>query len=153
TLYGQNYGRPGLYPLAIHILGDLIGHQHILITARLITAFATLLTGAALAWLIRKLFNDPLFAAFGAVVFLSGDVLLQRGWLAYSDPLFALFTFGAMAFLWVATEERRSVLLLLAALCLVCSFLTKVPTGYVNYAVLLAILIWRHPNRTFLFTP
>jgi 4-amino-4-deoxy-L-arabinose transferase-like glycosyltransferase len=131
----------------------VLGEQYILIAARLITASATLLTGLTLAWLIRRIFKDPLFAAFGAAVFLSGDMLLWRGWLAYSDPTFSFFTFGAMACLWVAAEERRLALLALAALGLIGSFLTKIPTGYVYYGVLAAVLIWQHPNRKFLFTP
>ena len=152
TLYGQNYGRPGLYSFAILTVSGVLGEQHILIAARLITVSATLLTGLTLAWFIRRIFNDRLFAAFGAAVFLSGDVLLRRGWLAYSDPAFSFFTFGAMACLWVAVEEKRLALLALAALGLIGSFLTKVPTGYVYYGVWAAVLIWRHPNRMFLFS-
>jgi hypothetical protein len=152
TLYGQNYGRPGLYSFAILIVSRILGEQHILIAARLITVLATLLTGMTLAWLIRRIFNDRLFAAFGAAVFLSGDVLLRRGWLAYSDSTFSFFTFGAMACLWVAVEEERVALLAVAALGLIGSFLTKVPTGYVYYGVMTAVLIWRHSNRKFLFS-
>jgi 4-amino-4-deoxy-L-arabinose transferase-like glycosyltransferase len=153
TLYGNNYGRPGLYSLIILLLSSVLGEEHLLIAARLVAACSTLLTGLTLAWLIRKLFNDRLFAAFATAVFLSGDVLLRRGWVAYSDPMFSFFTFGAMACLWVATAERRTTLLFLAALALIGSFLTKAPTGYVFYAVLAIVLIWRHPNRDFLFAP
>jgi len=152
TLYGQSYGRPGLYSLAILGLSRIFGEQHILIAARLITASATLLTALTLAWLIRRVFQDRLFAAFGAAVFLSGDVLLRRGWLAYSDPMFSFFVFGAMACLWVAMEERHYGFLVLAALGLIGSFLTKVPTGFVYYGVLAAVLLWRHRNRTFLLS-
>ncbi len=153
TLYGHNYGRPGLYSWLILLFAGVLGEQHILIAARLIAASSTLSIGLILAWLIRRLFNDRLFAAFGAAVFLSGDMLLYRGWLAYSDPTFSLFTFGAMACLWIATEERRPALLLFAALGLIASFLTKVPTGYLYYTVLALVLIWRHRNRGFLFSP
>ena len=153
TLYGQPYGRPGLYSLAILLLSRVLGEQHILIAARLITASATVLTAVTLAWLIYKLFKDRLFAAFGAAVFLSGDVLLQRGWLAYSDPVFSFFVFSAMACLWVAVEERRHSLLILTACALIASFLTKLPTGYLNYVVLGSVLLWRHPNWKFLLTP
>jgi 4-amino-4-deoxy-L-arabinose transferase-like glycosyltransferase len=153
TLYGQSYGRPSLFSFAILLLSDILGGQNILVAARLITATATVLTGLTLAWLIRAIFQDRFFAAFGAAVFLSGDVLLRRGWLAYSDPTFSFFTFGAMACLWVATEQRRYELLLLATLGLIGSFLTKVPTGYVYYGVLATLLLWRHPNRQFLLTP
>jgi hypothetical protein len=55
TLYGQNYGRPGLYSFAILFVSRILGEQHILIAARLITVLATLLTGLTLAWLIRRI--------------------------------------------------------------------------------------------------
>ena len=135
TLYGTNFGRPALYSWLILLLTGVLGKANILIAARLITVSSTLLIGLTLAWLVRKIFDDRLLAAFAAAVFLSGDVLLYRGWLAYADPLFSLFTFAAMAFLWVATEERRRDLLVFAALCLMGSFLAKVFTGYVFYGV------------------
>jgi 4-amino-4-deoxy-L-arabinose transferase-like glycosyltransferase len=153
TLYGLSYGRPGLYAWLILLPTAILGEQHTLIAARLIAASSTLLIGLTLAWLVRRLFKDRLFAAFAAAVFLSGDTLLQRGWIAYADPTFSLLTFAAMACLWVATEERRRGLLILAALCLIGSFLAKVLTGYLFYAVLGLVLLWRHKNRGFLFTP
>ena len=91
-----------------------MGEQHVLIAARLIAVSSTLLLGLTLAWLVRRIFNDRVLAAFAAAVFLSGDVLLYRGWLAYVDPLFSLLTFGAMSALWVAVEERRRDLFFLA---------------------------------------
>jgi 4-amino-4-deoxy-L-arabinose transferase-like glycosyltransferase len=153
TLYGQNFGRPGLYSWLILLLTGILGEQNILIAARLITISSTLLIGLTLAWLIRKIFDDRLLAAFAAAVFLSGDVLIYRGWLAYSDPFFSLLTFAAMACLWVATEEGRRDLLVFAAFCLICSFLAKALTGYVFYGVLGLVLLWRHENRRFLLTP
>jgi 4-amino-4-deoxy-L-arabinose transferase-like glycosyltransferase len=153
TMYGEPLGRPGLYAWLIAGLSDLLGHQHILIAARLIAASSTVLIGLMLAWLVRRLFNDRLLAAFAAAVFLSGDVLLQRGWHAYVDPLFSLITFAAMACLWIAVEERRRTFLLLAMLGLSGSFLAKALTGYVFYGFLGLVLIWRHRNRGFLFTP
>lgn len=153
TLYGLSYGRPGLYSWLILLPTAILGDQHALIAARLIAASSTVLIGLTLAWLVRKLFDDRLLAAFAAAVFLSGDTLLQRGWIAYADPTFSFFTFAAMACLWVAVEQRRRSLLLLAALCLVGSFLAKVLTGYLFYAVLGLVLLWRHRNRGFLLSP
>ena len=153
THLGNEYPRPGLFPWLIIALSIGLGWENILIAARAITVVSTILTGLTIAWLAIKLFNDRLMAAFAAAIFLSGDVLLYRGWLAYSDPVFTFFTFGAMACLWVATEERRSDLLVLAALALVGAFLSKVPTTYVFYGVLGLVLLWRHENRLFLFRP
>ena len=153
TLYGHNLGRPGLYSWLILLPTSVLGEQNILVAARLVTVCSTVLIGLILAWLVRKIFNDRLLSAFAAAVFLSGDVLLYRGWLAYVDPLFSLFTFAAMACLWVATEQRRRDLLIVAALCLICAFLAKAVTGYVFYGVLGLVLLWRHENRRFLLAP
>ena len=153
TLYGHPLGRPGLYCWLILPLIRALGEQHILIAARLIAVSSTLLLGLTLAWLVRRLFNDRVLAAFAGAVFLSGDVLLYRGWLAYVDPLFSLLTFGAMSALWIAVEERRRNLLLLAMLGVIGSFLAKALTGYVFYGIFALVLLWRHGNRRFLFTP
>jgi len=114
TLYGHSFGRPGLYSWLILLPTSVLGEQNILVAARLVTVCSTVLIGLILAWLVRKIFNDRLLSAFAAAVFLSGDVLLYRGWLAYVDPLFSLFSFAAMACLWVATEQRRRDLLIVA---------------------------------------
>lgn len=153
TLYGGSYGRPGLYSWLMLIPTAVLGEQHVRIAARLVAASSTLAIGLTVAWLARKLFRDRLFAAFAAAVFLSGDTLFQRGWIAYADPTFSMFTFAAMACLWVATEERRLGLLVLAGLGLIGSFLTKVITGYLFYGVLVLVLLWRHRNRRFLLGP
>jgi 4-amino-4-deoxy-L-arabinose transferase-like glycosyltransferase len=153
THLGNEYPRPGLFPWLIIALTTGLGWENILIAARVIAVTSTILTGLTIAWLAIRISKDRLTAAFAAAIFLSGDVLLYRGWLAYSDPVFALFTFGAMACLWVATEERRNGLLVLAALALVGAFLSKVPTTYVFYGTLGLVLLWRHENRFFLFRP
>ena len=153
TMYGNPLGRPGLFAWLIAALTDVLGDRQVLVAARLIAAASTVLLGLTLAWLVRRLFNDRLLAAFAAAIFLSGDTLLQRGWHAYVDPLFALITFAAIACLWVATQERRRDFLLLAALALAGSFLAKALTGYVFYGAFGLILLWRHRNRGFLFTP
>ena len=153
SLYGGGFGRPGIYSWLILLLTGALGADNILIAARLITVASTLSMGLVLAWLVRKIFKDGLLAAVSAAVFLSGDVLLYRGWLAYVDPFFSAFTFAAMACLWAAVEERRRGLLLLAVLALIGSFLAKALTGYVFYGGLGLVLLWRHANRRFLLGP
>lgn len=153
TVYGASMGRPGVFVWLIVAITKIIGVANVLIAARLIAAMSTLLLGLVLAWLVRRLFNDRLLAALAAAIFMSGDVLLQRGWLAYVDPLYALMTFTAMACLWIAAEERRRSLLVLAALALMGAFLAKALTAYVFYGVLALVLLWRHPNRWFLLSP
>src|SRR5207249_1658856 len=150
THYGSVYPRPGLFPLLIAGVSNILGWSNVLIAARMIAISATILTGLTLAWLVLRIYGDRTLAALSAAIFLSGDVLLYRGWLAYADPLFALFTFGAMACLWVAVNERRAGLLALAAVGLMGAFLAKVLTAYVFYGVLGLVLLWRHGNRRFL---
>jgi 4-amino-4-deoxy-L-arabinose transferase-like glycosyltransferase len=153
TLYGHNYGRPGLFAWLMLPIAGLIGWDHVLMAARVVAIVSTVLTGLTLFWLVRRIFKEELLAAFSAAVYLSGDVLMYRGWLAYADPLFAFLTFAAMTCLWIAVAERRHDFLVLGALALIGTFLTKTVTGYAFYGVLALVLAWRHQNRTFLVRP
>src|SRR5690242_17972844 len=135
TLYGENYGRPPLLNWLVIPLAEALGWQHVLIASRLVATMATLGAGLVLAWLTLHLTRNRTLAALSAAVFLSGDVLFYRGWLAYSDPLFMLFVFGAIACLWVSVLEKRGALLWLAMLCLTCGFLAKVQTAYLFYLI------------------
>lgn len=153
TLYGGLYGRPGLFSWLIFGLSEMLGWDHVRLAARLVAITATAGTGLVLAWMVNRLFGDRQLAALAAATYLTGDVLIARGWLAYSDPLFALLVFAAIACLWVATAERRPGFLAIAALCLAGSFLTKVATGYVFYGGMGLVLLLLHPNRLFLLSP
>lgn len=153
TMYGHNYGRPGLFSWAMLPPTLLAGWDHVLLAARAVTVAATIAAGLTLAWLVRRIFKDDLLAAFSAATYLSGDVLIYRGWLAYADPLYACLIFVAMACLWVATAERRLGLLAAGAVALGAAFLTKTVTGYVFYGTLGLVLLWRHDNRGFLLRP
>ncbi len=151
--YGENYGRPPLFNWLIIPLASFLGWEHVLVAARLIAAAATFGTGLILFWLMRQLFQDKNLAWFAGAIYLSGDLLFRRGWLAYADPLFALFVFGAIAFLWVAVDKKRLSLFALANLCLMASFLTKALTAYCFYGIAFLVLFWLHQNRRFLFSP
>lgn len=153
SFYGHPYGRPGLFAWLTLTVTWLLGWGNILVAARIVTIAATILTGLSLAWLTRRIFKDNLHAAFAAVVFLSGDILLYRGWLAYADPLFSLFVFLAIACAWIATTERRYFILSLGLCALAASFLTKTYTGYIFYGIFALVLLWRHPARSFLLHP
>jgi 4-amino-4-deoxy-L-arabinose transferase-like glycosyltransferase len=150
TLYGENYGRPPLLNWLVIPVAEVLGWQHMLIASRLVAALATMGTGLILAWLTLHLTRNRGLAAFSAAVFLSGDVLFYRGWLAYSDPLFTFFVFGAIACLWVSALTRRGSLLWLAAAFLTCGFLTKVQTAYLFYAVSAAVLAVDRDARRYL---
>jgi len=153
TLFGSLYGRPPLYNWLIIPLANLFGWDHVLVAARLVTACASALTGLVLAWLSRNLTGDRTLAAFAALIYLSGDMLFYRGWLAYSDPLFGMFVFTAIACVWVGLEQDRPLLIWMAVVSLTCAFLTKVETAYLFYGISLGALAIRHEYRVRLFRP
>ena len=90
---------------------------------------------------------------FAALVYLTSDALVYHGWLAYTDPLFAFFIFGAIACLWVATTRRSIALVWTAAAAVSCAALTKGQTAYVFYAVAALVLLRRRELRAFLLRP
>ena len=150
TLYGTNYGRPPLLNWLIIPLAEMLGWDRMLLASRLVAATATVLTGLVLAWLTLNLTRNRALAAFAAVVFLSGDALFYRGWLAYADPLLTLCVFGAIACLWVAVLRKEGALLWLAVLLVTCGFLAKVQTAYLFYGVALVVLAADRDARRFL---
>jgi 4-amino-4-deoxy-L-arabinose transferase-like glycosyltransferase len=151
TLYGANYGRPPLLNWLIIPLAEMMGWERVLLASRLIAAAATMATGLVLAWLTLNLTRNRDLAAASAAVFLSGDALFYRGWLAYADPLFTLCVFGATACLWVSVQRQRGPLLWIAATLLACGFLTKDQTAYLFYGVAFAALLLRSDARRYLF--
>jgi 4-amino-4-deoxy-L-arabinose transferase-like glycosyltransferase len=153
TLYGAVYGRPPLYNWLIIPFANLFGWDHVLVAARLVTAVATVLTGLVLAWLAAKLTHNRVLSALAALIYLSGDALFYRGWLAYSDPVFSLFVFSAIACLWVGLHEDRPALVWLAVAAATCAFLTKVQTAYLFYGISLLILSARRDYRARLLRP
>lgn len=153
TLYGVQYARPPLFNWLILVFTNVLGPTNIVIAARLVNMLATLATAAVLAWLVRRIFADRKFALFAAAAYLSGDLLFKRGWIAYADSLFALCIFTAVACLWVALETKQTRWLVVATLSLCCAFLAKVQTAYIFYGVAGLVLLWRHSNRKFLFSP
>jgi len=153
-MYGAYNGRPPLVNWLIMPLAELIGWQHVAVAARLVSVAATLGMAGWLYWLVRRLFADRTFAVFVALACLTlADLLLYRGWLSYTDPVFAFFTFGAMATLWVAAVERRTSWLLLSVVLVSCALLTKAFTAYVFYGTVAFVLLWQREARRFLLSP
>lgn len=150
TVYGANYGRPPFFNWLMLPFGFYFGWQPILIIARLITLFLTMSTAVGLMWFVRRIFHHRTLAIVAGVVYLSGDVLFRRGWLAYSDPLFSFFVFGAMALLWVAVLEKNRLFLALSLLSVIGAFLSKAYTGYAFYTGAWFILALSRENRKFL---
>ncbi|HXH54684.1 MAG TPA: hypothetical protein VNK03_02950, partial [Gammaproteobacteria bacterium] len=152
--YGTPYTRPPLFNWFIIPLAYLLGWTHVLIASRLVAMAATACTSLVLMWLVQKCFKNKSLTLFCALIYLSGDVLFRRGWLAYADPLFSFCVFSAIACLWVAIEEERPQLLFFATIGLIASFLTKALTGYIFYGLSAAMLFYRYDSkRFFLFKP
>jgi 4-amino-4-deoxy-L-arabinose transferase-like glycosyltransferase len=154
TLYGINLLRPPMMNWLALPIANLLGWSHILIAIRLLSVLATLGTAAWLYWLCRKLFEDRSFALFASLSYLClMDLQLYRGWLSYTDPLFAFFTFGAMVALWIACLERHRGWLLLSVAMVSCALLTKAFTAYVFYGTVFFVLVCQRSTRNFLLSP
>lgn len=154
TMYGHDLQRPPLMNWLVIPLAELLGWTHVLVVTRLVSVVATLGMAGWLFWLARRLFGDRDFALFAALACLTlADLTLYRGWLAYTDPTFAFFTFGAMATLWVATLERNRWWLLASIVLISCALLTKAFTAYVFYGTAALVLMWQREARSFLLSP
>ncbi len=153
TLLNYPYGRPPLYIWLISAVTKLIGWQQVLIAARLVVALTTILTSYLLFLFTRRIFKNSLLALLTVAIYLSGDLLFRRGYLAYADPLFSLFIFISIACLWLALDTKRYNFLIYAILAATAAFLTKALTIYIFYAVTALVMLWRHPNGKWLLTP
>lgn len=153
TLYGMNLQRPPLMNWLVIGVSNLIGWNHVLIATRLVTIAATLGMVAWLYWLCKKLFHDQPFALFASLACLSlADLLLYRGWLAYTDPVFSFFIFSAMATLWVATVEQHRGWLFASIVLISCALLTKALTAYIFYGTVLLVSLLYRDKRRFLLS-
>lgn len=153
VMYGADNHRPPLMNWLVMPLAQLIGWKHVVIASRLVSVAATLGCIAWLYWLSKRLFGDSQFALFAALSALAmADLLLYRGWLSYTDPTFAFFTFGALATLWVATTTASKQWLLVSVLLISCAMLTKAFTAYIFYGTAVLVLLYRKPARTFLLS-
>jgi len=154
TVYGINQQRPPLMNWLVIGVSSLIGWSHVLVATRIVTIAATLGMVGWLYWLCKKLFHDPSFALFTSLACLSLlDLILYRGWLAYTDPVFSFFTFGAITTLWVATAERHKGWLFASIILVSCALLTKAITAYLFYATAVFVLLFNRPQRDFLLSP
>lgn len=152
TLFGLEYSRPPLFNWLMLPITKIIGAVNVTLAARIVNVLATLASALILYKFVSKKFNDKKFALFCGAVFLSGDLLFKRGWLAYSDSLFALGIFGAIVCLWLALDSKRVLWLCAAVFSLSCAFLAKVHTAYIFYGIAALVLLWKHPNRKYLLS-
>lgn len=152
TILGIPYARPPLMKFLVMVIANVIGFKHVLIASRLLCVLATLGTAAMTYTLTQQLSSNKNYALWATAIYLSGDLLLRRGWLAYADPLFAFFIMGAFSAAWLAVNKRNYALLFLACCCVCLGFITKEPRVYTFYASLIFVLLLRHHNRGFLWS-
>jgi 4-amino-4-deoxy-L-arabinose transferase-like glycosyltransferase len=150
TLYGTNHGQPPLLNWLVIPVADVIGWPHVLVASRLVTACATIGTGLVLAWLVAALTQDARLAAFTALVYLTSDALIYHGWIAYTYPTLAFFTFTAIACLWMSAVRRSLLLACVAAAAISCGALTKGVSAYAFYGAAGLVLLCRRDLRPFL---
>lgn len=154
TLYAQDLNRPPLMNWLVIPIAHLLGWSHVLVAARLVSITATLGMAAWLYWLCIKLYADKAFALFAALTCLAlADLLLYRGWLAYTDPTFSFFTFGAIATLWIASLERHKIWLLVSVGLISCALLSKAFTAYIFYGTTIFVLLLKRETRSYLLKP
>lgn len=154
TMYGADNGRPPLVNWLIVPLAQLMGWAHVVIAARLVSVLATLGMIGWLYLLARRLTADKSFALFAALTGLTLiDLLFYRGWLSYTDPVFAFFTFGAIATLWIGCQEKQLRWLPLSVLLLSAAMLSKAFTVYIFFGTAGFVLLWQRESRRFLLSP
>lgn len=154
ALDGGTNGRPPLFNWLIIPLAHLLGWSQVLLASRIVTVAATLLTSLTVAWLAQQLWRDRTVTWMAALLYLcTADVLLYRGWLAYADPLFALFVVLAVALTWVACLRERYSLLLAVGLATFAAVLAKAFTVYVFWLTCVLVLGRTQRYRQFLLTP
>lgn len=155
TIYGSHVQHTPLFNWLIIPVASAVGWEHMLGVARAITIAATCLTGLVVAGLAQALSGDRGLAAFSGLTYLTlADVFFYRGWLAYVDPLFALFTAAAVASLWLACHRRQPGWLWAAAAALMLALLSKALTAFVFYGLAAWVLLASDRGyRTFLFSP
>ena len=152
-LFGLNPQHNPLFNWLVIPIAVTIGWEYVLEVTRAIAIGATLATGAVVGWLAWRLLRDANFAWLAMLVYLTlADVLMYRGWLAYVDPLFGLFVFGAVAALWVACEGGRPLLFAVVAASLTCAFLSKAFTAYVFYGSAVLVMMVSARRRQILFS-
>ena len=144
-LYGGGYPRPPLYNWCIIALNFIT--KDYLIAARIVSILSTIGMAIVVAFLTSRLWKKKHLGLLASSIFLSGDILLRRGWLAYSDPIFSFFVFSSMALLWLAVDSSCYKKLFYSLLCVIAGFLAKVHTSYIFYAATGTIFIWRYPEK------
>lgn len=167
TLYGNIYPRPPLYNWLIILFNKFSNPKNIVLSARLVALSATIITALGVFLISKNLFilieskntqyhkhllnkKSMLFSILATAIFLSGDVLFKRGWLAYSDPVFASFVFISTAMLLLGTIRSKYLLIIYANVFLFLGFLSKVHTAYIFYTITFLVLLFSKYKKNLL---
>lgn len=147
TVLGQEHARPPLYQWLTAIGVRWVGFQHTLDVARFVSAVATMMTAAMLYGFSKRVFRAPSVGLWAAVIFLNGDVMVRRGWLAYADPLFSCFVCASIMLGWVACEGKSNRWLVGVFFSLSLAYLAKTYTCYLFYLSACMVWLWQGHGR------
>ena len=152
-LYGTYFYRPPVYNWVALPLCKLFGQTYILPALRLTTAIVTLLTAYLVYLFTNYLFKNKTQSLFSTAIFLSGDLLLRRGWVVYADPLFSLLIFASFIFSYIGVDRKKYLFIFLSSVFIILAYLTKVYTAFIFYLVGLFCIFIFNKNRKFLLSP
>lgn len=142
-IYGGYYDRPPMFNWLMIGVAYIVGHNNILLAARIVTALATMGIAFFTGFLTLRVTKNKIFSLWSVAIFLSGDLLFRRGWMAYADPVFSFFTFASTALLWLALQEKQTRWLFFSCICLFAAYLSKVYTVFVFYGLASLVLLWK----------
>ena len=151
VMYGNVGGRPPLFSWLMIPVSLIIGWEHVLVAARIVTVAATIGTSLIVAWLAHQLWRDKSVSITSALFYLIiADVMMYRGWLSYADPLFSMFIVLSIALVWVSCLKNSYLLLALSMLTAFSAFLSKSLTIYIFLCISMLVLTTDLKYRRFL---
>lgn len=142
-LWGCSYDRPGMFNWLIAGVSWLgPGVNGILLSSRLVTIIATLISSLVVFNLAKLIFKSDEVGVYSFFAYLSGDVLFRRGWLAYADPLFSCFILLSIYMLWIWVEKDKHFAIFLSLLFLISAILSKTYTAVLFYGAAITYFVF-----------
>ncbi len=145
SIFGNYWPKTPLYNWLIIAMAQTIGWDHLEIAARMVSVFATLASAAIVFMMSKRLFGkDNQIPWLAALIYLTmGEVSFWYGWLGYADATFGFFIFAAIAFLWVAIEDRKLSFYIVSLILITLAFMVKNISCYALYGASGLILLHR----------
>ncbi|MBT6208060.1 MAG: hypothetical protein HOI53_08525 [Francisellaceae bacterium] len=151
-LLGGSYDRPALFNWLIMIPTYLwLQSEGVLQAARLVVILATMGSAFIVYKLGDLLFKDDDVALFSMFAYLSGDVLMRRGWLAYADPVFAVFVLLGVYFLWRWVLQGNIANIIVSTVFINLAVLSKTYTAFLFYIAPILYFISNDKYRNKIF--